>query len=102
MARRRLLRHGGAKSGVDANAVRNLDALRLSTNSSPAAIPDTAAREQAIRQLAADWARNWDANSLVILRRATIGFDTVKDFAKIRAKVLYVLCRSDALFPPKT
>ena len=62
--------------------------------------PDKAEREQAIRQLAADWARNWDANSLVILRRATIGFDTLKDFAKIRAKVLYVLCRSDALFPP--
>jgi homoserine O-acetyltransferase/O-succinyltransferase len=62
--------------------------------------PDKAAREQAIRQLAADWARSWDANSLVILRRATIGFDTVKDFAKIRAKVLYVLCRSDVLFPP--
>ena len=36
----------------------------------------------------------------VILRLATIGFDTVKDFAEIRAKVLYVLCRSDALFPP--
>jgi homoserine O-acetyltransferase len=62
--------------------------------------PDRAARERAIRQLAADWARNWDANSLVILRRATVGFDTVKDFAKIRAKVLYVLCRSDVLFPP--
>ena len=62
--------------------------------------PDKAAREQAIRQLAANWARNWDANSLVILRRATIGFDTVKDFAKIRAKVFYVLCRSDVLFPP--
>ena len=62
--------------------------------------PDKRAREQAIRQLAADWAKGWDANSLVILRRATIGFDTVKDFARIRAKVLYVLCRSDALFPP--
>jgi homoserine O-acetyltransferase len=62
--------------------------------------PDKAAREQAIRQLAADWARNWDANSLVILRRATVGFDTVKDFAKIRAKLLYVLCRTDVLFPP--
>jgi homoserine O-acetyltransferase/O-succinyltransferase len=62
--------------------------------------PDKTEREQAIRQLAIDWARNWDANSLVILRRATIGFDTVKDFAKIRAKVLYVLCRSDVLFPP--
>ncbi len=62
--------------------------------------PDQAEREQAIRRLATDWARQWDANSLVILRRATIGFDTVKDFAKIRAKVLYVLCRSDVLFPP--
>jgi homoserine O-acetyltransferase/O-succinyltransferase len=62
--------------------------------------PEQGAREQAIRQLAADWARNWDANSLVILRRATIGFDTVKDFAKIRAKLLYVLCRTDKLFPP--
>jgi homoserine O-acetyltransferase/O-succinyltransferase len=62
--------------------------------------PEKAERERAIRQLAADWARQWDANSLVILRRATIGFDTVKDFAKIRAKVLYVLCRSDVLFPP--
>ncbi len=62
--------------------------------------PDRAERERAIRQLAADWARQWDANSLVILRRATIGFDTVKVFAQIRAKVLYVLCRSDVLFPP--
>ncbi len=62
--------------------------------------PDQAEREQAIRRLAADWARPWDANSMVILRRATIGFDTVKDFAKIRAKLLYVLCRSDVLFPP--
>lgn len=62
--------------------------------------PDKQAREAAIRRLAADWAKGWDANSLVILRRATLGFDTVKDFAKIRAKVLYVLCRTDALFPP--
>ncbi len=62
--------------------------------------PDKMAREQAIRALAADWARGWDTNSLVILRRATIGFDTLKEFAKIRAKVLYILCRSDVLFPP--
>jgi homoserine O-acetyltransferase len=46
------------------------------------------------------WAQNFDANSLVILRRATMGYDTVKDFHKIRARVLYVLCRTDRLFPP--
>src|SRR6516162_2078470 len=40
--------------------------------------PGREAREAAIRELAADWARRFDANSLVILRRATIGYDTVK------------------------
>jgi homoserine O-acetyltransferase/O-succinyltransferase len=63
--------------------------------------PDPAAREAAIRQLAENWARNWDANSLLILRRALLAFDTRPDFAKIKAKLLYVLCRTDALFPPK-
>jgi homoserine O-acetyltransferase len=63
--------------------------------------PEPAAREAAIRELAANWAKNWDANSLLILRRALLGFDTRPDFRKIKAKVLYVLCRTDALFPPK-
>ena len=54
-----------------------------------------------IRATAANWAKNWDANSLLILRRALLGFDTRPDFATIKAKVLYVLCRTDALFPPK-
>src|SRR5438445_223260 len=49
----------------------------------------------------ANWAAKWDANSLIILRRALLGFDTRPDFARIKAKVLYVLCRTDALFPPK-
>lgn len=34
--------------------------------------PDPAAREAAIRQLAENWAKNWDANSLLILRRALL------------------------------
>jgi len=62
--------------------------------------PDPAEREAAIRQTAAEWADKWDANSLIILRRALLGFDTRPDFAKIKARVLYVLCRTDALFPP--
>jgi len=37
----------------------------------------------------------------LILRRALLAFDTRPDFAKIKAKLLYVLCRTDALFPPK-
>jgi homoserine O-acetyltransferase len=62
---------------------------------------DSAEHEVAIRELAANWAKNWDANSLLILRRALLGFDTRPDFGKIAAEVLYVLCRTDALFPPK-
>jgi homoserine O-acetyltransferase len=62
--------------------------------------PDHEPREAEIRRQAVDWAQRWDTNSLVILRRGTIGYDTAKDFAKIKAKVLYVLCRTDRLFPP--
>jgi homoserine O-acetyltransferase len=63
--------------------------------------PDPAERAAAMRRNAADWAAKWDANSLIILRRALLGFDTRPDFNKIKAEVLYVLCRTDALFPPK-
>jgi homoserine O-acetyltransferase len=63
--------------------------------------PDPAEREAAIRDQAAAWAAKWDANSLIILRRALLGFDTRPDFAKIKAKVLYILCCTDNLFPPK-
>ena len=62
--------------------------------------PDPEAREAEIRAQAAAWAKSWDANSLVILRRGTLGYDTVKDFSRIKAKVLYVLSRTDRLFPP--
>ncbi len=62
--------------------------------------PDPEAREAEIRAQAAAWAKSWDANSLVILRRGTLSYDTVKDFSRIKAKVLYVLSRTDRLFPP--
>ena len=63
--------------------------------------PDAAERAAAMRRNAAEWAGKWDANSLIILRRALLGFDTRPDFQRIKAEVLYVLCRTDALFPPK-
>ena len=44
--------------------------------------------------------RAFDANSLVVLRRALETYDTTRDFAHIKAKVLYVLSRTDKLFPP--
>jgi homoserine O-acetyltransferase len=62
--------------------------------------PDAAAREAEIRRMAAQWADEFDPNSLIVLAQARAHFDTAKDFSKIRAKLLYVLCRTDKLFPP--
>lgn len=56
--------------------------------------------EAAIRDEAARWAAGFDANSLIILAKALRGFDVTAQFSSIRAKVLYVLSRTDRLFPP--
>lgn len=62
--------------------------------------PDPAAREGELRRMAAQWADEFDPNSLIVLAQARAHFDAAKDFARIRARVLYVLCRTDRLFPP--
>jgi homoserine O-acetyltransferase/O-succinyltransferase len=63
-------------------------------------IPDAAAREARMREIAGQWAREFDPNALVALRKAMVRFDAERDLEKIRARVLYVLSRSDVLFPP--
>jgi len=65
-----------------------------------ARFPDLERREIVIHQLAEKWAMVFDPNSLIALANARAHFDAQKDFGKIRAKVLYVLSRSDKLFPP--
>jgi homoserine O-acetyltransferase/O-succinyltransferase len=62
--------------------------------------PDDAARAQALHRIAAAWAEVFDANSLFVLGRAMERYDITRDYAKIRVPVLYVLSRTDALFPP--
>jgi homoserine O-acetyltransferase len=62
---------------------------------------DPAQIEAAIREEAAKWAHGFDANSLLILARALRGFDVTAELGKIKAKVLYVLSRTDKLFPPE-
>jgi homoserine O-acetyltransferase len=90
---------GGAKTVLTELRVEMLKRNGIEAALAPR-YPGREACEAEIRKQAVDWAMRWDTNSLVILRRGTIGYDTVKDFAKIRAKVLYVLCRTDRLFPP--
>ncbi len=62
--------------------------------------PDPVKREAAIPELAEKWAKVFDANSLIALAQARSHYNAEKDFAKLRAKVLYVLSRTDKLFPP--
>ncbi len=57
-------------------------------------------RQKEIYRMAAAWAEEFDANSLVILSRALENFDTEPYFNRIKAKVLYVLSKTDKLFPP--
>jgi homoserine O-acetyltransferase len=96
---------GGAKTGGCKTVLTEirLETLRRYGNDEvlKPRFPDPVERAAAMRRNAADWAAKWDANSLIILRRALLGFDTRPDFKKIKARVLYVLCRTDALFPPK-
>jgi len=62
--------------------------------------PAPADIEAAIVAAAKPWAEAFDGNSMVVLRRALEGFDVTPHFKGIRARVLYVICRTDKLFPP--
>jgi len=64
-------------------------------------LSDPAEIEAAIREEAARWARGFDANSLLILARALRSFDVMPQLDRIKAKVLYVLSRTDRLFAPE-
>jgi homoserine O-acetyltransferase len=64
-----------------------------------ATIADRAQRDNAVRGLAEGWARVFDGNSLVTLRRAAVNFGVEKELGRIKAKLLYVLSTTDTLFP---
>jgi len=63
-------------------------------------LPDKAARDAAIRATAEAWARAFDGHALLVLGRAMQGWDATPHFGRIKARLLYVLSRTDALFPP--
>ncbi len=56
--------------------------------------------EAAIVGAARPWAEAFDGNSMVVLRRALEGFDVTPEFNRVKSRVLYVICRTDKLFPP--
>ena len=58
------------------------------------------ASEAEITRLASVWAKEFDANSLLILGRAMEAYDVTPELQRIRVPLLYVLSRTDELFPP--
>ena len=62
--------------------------------------PDPAARAAEINRQAREWAEEFDANSMLALGAASRRYDVTSDLARIKARVLYVLSRTDKVFPP--
>lgn len=62
--------------------------------------PDPAARQAEIERIARKWALEFDANSLIALGRASARFTVEPELSRIRAQVLFVLSRTDKVFPP--
>ena len=62
-----------------------------------ARFPDPTAE---LHRIATAWADGFDANSLFILGGAMETYDVAARFHQIKVPVLYVLSRTDALFPP--
>lgn len=62
---------------------------------------DPAEAKRRLDVIARKWAEEFDANSLIVLRDAAVRFDARPKTGNIKAPLLYVLSRSDALFPPR-
>ena len=97
---RRLLRPRRRARHDDRAAGGHADALRPAPPACPSGFADPAARDAELRRIAEAWADVFDANSLFILGDAMARYDVAKDYGRIKVPVLYVLSRTDALFPP--
>jgi homoserine O-acetyltransferase len=63
-------------------------------------IPDSVERTAAIGRRALTWAQGFDANSLLVLMKVMATHDVSAELRRIRARILYVLSRTDPFFPP--
>jgi homoserine O-acetyltransferase len=58
-----------------------------------------AAANEGLEKLGRQWAGQFDANALIVLRRAAVIFNAWDNAANIKAPLLYVLCNTDQRFP---
>jgi homoserine O-acetyltransferase len=62
---------------------------------------DEAAVKAQLQSQAAKWATEFDANSLITLRRCATKYDAKPEAARIAAPLLYILSTTDTLFGPE-
>src|SRR6516225_6591761 len=101
MAWRPLLRKGGVQDGVDRHPGRDTEELRHRRRLGTAFPRPGGARggnPRPGRELGRQMGRQLAGSSCAARCSAST---PGRDFARIKAKVLYVLCRTGALFPPK-
>ena len=91
--------NGGVKQTLTALRVDTLTRYGLA-HSLAARFATQAEADAELHRIAAGWADIFDANSLFILGRAMEAYDVASRFDRIGVPVLYVLSRTDALFPP--
>ncbi|CAN7491125.1 alpha/beta fold hydrolase [Variovorax sp. LjRoot130] len=63
-------------------------------------MPDPQERQAALERPAREWAARFDPHSMVVLAGAAERFDVRARMAEIRARLLFVVCTTDAIFPP--
>jgi homoserine O-acetyltransferase len=63
-------------------------------------IPDASQRAAEIERRARAWAKAFDANALLVIMRIMATYDLTTEAHNIRARILYVLSRTDPFFPP--
>jgi homoserine O-acetyltransferase len=90
---------GGVKATMTAMRVDTLTRYGMA-NSLAAQFPTKAEADAELHRIAAGWADVFDANSMFILGRALESFDVTPRLDRIKVPLLYVLSRTDELFPP--
>ncbi len=91
--------HGGVRDTMTQIRIDTLKSYGIREHLA-ASFPDTKARQAEIERVARQWASEFDANSLIALGRASARFNVETELSRIRSRVLFVLSRTDSLFPP--
>jgi homoserine O-acetyltransferase len=89
--------NGGVEEALTAIRVNTLKSFGIEEKLK--AVTGRSAREAVLLETAREWAREFDAHSLVTLMRAWASFNVEDELHKIRARVFYVLADTDELFP---